>query len=276
MTSSAQNPAPAPAPAPRELPTATARRLRLANAALAVAHAAQVVVLLVLTNDVALTVTETFPEGPPGTPPPAPEALVDVRLGLLVAAFLALAALDHLVVALPRVHQVYESLLARSRNPFRWAEYSFSATLMVLLIAYLTGITGLAAMIGLAGANVAMILFGQRMERVNEGRAEVEWQPFVFGCVAGAFPWVAIGASLVGAELTAPGEGPPTFVYAIFVSLLVLFMSFAVVQWRQFRARARGGRWADPVVAETGYLVLSLVAKSALAWQVFANVLLAE
>ena len=61
---------------------------------------------------------------------------------------------------------------------------------------------------------------------------------------------------------------------AAFVTLLVLFMSFAVVQWKQFRARARGGRFADPVVAERAYLLLSLVAKSVLAWQVFANVLI--
>ena len=95
----------------------------------------------------------------------------------------------------------------------------------------------------------------------------------IFGCVAGAFPWVAIGIAIAGSELEAGGEGPPTFVYAIFATLLVLFMSFAVVQFRQFRARSRGGRYADPVVAERTYLVLSLVAKSALAWQVFAGAL---
>ena len=162
------------------------------------------------------------------------------------------------------------------KSPLVWVLVALAVLAILLLIAYLTGITDLTALIGIAGANVAMILFGHRMERANEGRPEVEWQPFVFGCVAGAFPWVAIGAALVGSELSAAGEGPPTFVYGIFVSLLVLFMSFAVVQWRQFRARSRGGRWADPVVAEAGYLVLSLVAKSALAWQVFANVLLAE
>ena len=261
--------------APRPVTGRTARRLRLANAGLAVLHAAQVVVLLLLTTDFAIPVTETFPEGrPPGSAAPAPEALLDLPLGFLVAAFLALAALDHLVVALPRVHRTYERLLSRSRNPFRWAEYSLSSTLMVLLIGFLAGVTDVTAVVGIAGANVAMIVFGLRMERVNEGRAEVEWQPFVFGCVAGAFPWVAIGINIAGSELADEGQGPPTFVYAIFVTLLVLFMSFAVVQWKQFRARSTGGRFADPVVAERAYLLLSLVAKSVLAWQVFANVLI--
>ena len=90
---------PASTATPAPVTGRTASRLRLANACLVVLHAAQVVVLLLLTTDFAIPVTETFPEGPPGSAAPAPEPLLDVRLGLLVAAFLALAALDHLVVA---------------------------------------------------------------------------------------------------------------------------------------------------------------------------------
>jgi hypothetical protein len=231
-------------------------------------HGAQAGVLLLLTTDFSVPLTSTFPEGPPGTPPPAPEALLDWPLGVLVASFLLLAAVDHLVVALPRVNAAYTGLVTRGRNPFRWAEYSVSSTLMVLLIGLLSGVTDITAVLGIAGANVAMILFGHRAERVNEGRTAPIWQPFVFGCVAGAFPWLAIGANIIGA-----GQEVPSFVYGIFVSLFVLFMSFAANQYLQLRALSRGGRWADPVSVEQGYLVLSLVAKSALAWQVFANVL---
>ena len=258
----------------RQLSPRTTGRLRAANAGLAVLHAAQAVVLLLLTTDLVLPITETFPEGPPGTATPPPEALLEPRLGVLVAGFLLLAALDHAVVALPRVHRTYEGLLARSRNPFRWVEYSVSASLMVVLIGLLSGVSDVTAVVAVIGANAAMIGFGHRMERVNEGRTAVEWQPFVLGCLVGLVPWVAIGVNLAGAELEADGEGVPTFVYGIFVSLFVLFSSFAVVQWLQMRARPRGGAWADPVRAEVGYLVLSLVAKSALAWQVFANVLI--
>jgi hypothetical protein len=62
----------------------------------------------------------------------------------------------------------------------------------------------------------------------------------------------------------------PGFVIAIFVTLLILFNSFAVNMWLQYR---RVGRWRDPLFAEKAYLVLSLVAKSALAWQVYAGAL---
>jgi len=50
----------------------------------------------------------------------------------------------------------------------------------------------------------------------------------------------------------------------------VFFNCFAVNQLLQYRAR---GRWADYLFGERVYILLSLVAKLALAWQVFANVL---
>ena len=46
---------------------------------------------------------------------------------------------------------------------------------------------------------------------------------------------------------------------------------FAVIQLLQYRGT---GRWGDYLTGERAYIVLSLVAKSLLAWQVFANVLI--
>jgi hypothetical protein len=48
----------------------------------------------------------------------------------------------------------------------------------------------------------------------------------------------------------------------------VLFFSFGLNQWLQYRGV---GRWADYAYGEKAYLVLSLVAKSLLAWQIFAG-----
>lgn len=245
------------------------RRLRAGNLLLALLHAAQGAVVLLLSNSFSLPVTEAFPEGPPGGEGPAPEVLFDLPLGPAVAAFLFLAALDHLAVASPGLFPWYRRSLRREINPARWIEYSLSASLMVVLIAMLTGITDVTALVALFGVNAAMILFGWLMERSNDRRQEVDWLPFLFGSIAGAVPWVAIGIQFVGSETDA--GGPPGFVYGIFASLLVLFFSFAVNQWLQY---ARIGPWRDYLVGEWGYLVLSLTAKSALAWQVFANTLL--
>jgi bacteriorhodopsin len=198
------------------------------------------------------------------------ETLFDVPFGSAVALFLLLAAVDHLLVAAPRVVDWYEANLGRGINYARWIEYSVSASIMVVLIAMLAGITGVYALIGLFAANAAMILFGLLMERENPPGRPVRWLPFWLGCVIGAAPWVAIAVAVGGAE--AESGGVPTFVFAIFVSLFVLFNSFAINMALQYR---RVGRWREYRFGESAYLVLSLVAKSALAWQVFAGALAA-
>jgi hypothetical protein len=86
--------------------------------------------------------------------------------------------------------------------------------------------------------------------------------------LAGIVPWLVIAIYLLGAG----GEGGdvPGFVYAIFVSLFLFFNVFAVNMVLQYR---RFGPWRDYLFGERAYIVLSLFAKSALAWQVFAGTL---
>jgi hypothetical protein len=237
--------------------------LRRWNLGLTVLHVAQAVAVLVLASDFAITVIASYAQGPPGTDLAEPEAVLDVRIGVAIAVFLALAALDHLVTATV-LRRRYEADLRRGLNAFRWVEYSFSATIMIVLIGFYNGIVEVSAVFGLIGANVAMILFGWLQEVMNPpGRSSTTMLPFWFGCVAGAAPWVAITWNLVAAREDVPG-----FVVGIFVSLFVFFMSFAVNQWLQYR---EVGRWRSYAFGEKGYLVLSLVAKSALAWQIFAG-----
>ncbi len=212
--------------------------------------------------------TASFLTGPPGQGDYGAADLGSVRIDWLVAAFLLLAAVDHLTVSSGRPRRWYEANVARGINPARWWEYSVSASLMIVLIAMLAGVSELVALIALFGANAAMILFGLVQEQVNVGRDDVDWRPFVYGCVIGAVPWIAITAQLIVS--TTEGDGVPGFVIGIFVSLFVLFNTFAVNMWLQYRGR---GRWADPAFAERVYLILSLVAKTALAWQVYAGAL---
>jgi hypothetical protein len=243
------------------------RQLRVWNASLAVAHAAQGVLILLLANDAAIPITWSFIDGPPASGTQTTETLYKLPFGPAVATFLFLAAIDHGLMAAPRIVRWYERNLAAEMNPARWWEYSLSASLMVVLIAMLTGIRDITALIALFGANAAMILFGLVMERVSRPGAPVDWRPFVYGSIIGAVPWIAIAVQLGHAEAEADVPG---FVFAIFVSLFVLFFSFAVNMWLQYR---RVGPWRDYLFGERMYLVLSLVAKSLLAWQVFAGAL---
>ena len=203
--------------------------------------------------------------GHPATPLD-PVVLFDIPTGAAVAAFLALSALAHLLVCTTWWRR-YLADLGRQRNPARWVEYSLSSSLMIVLIAQLVGISDVAALLALFGVNAAMILFGWLQERYE--RPGGGWLPFGFGCVAGVVPWLAITVYLLSPGSTSSAS-PPGFVYGIFVSLFVFFNAFALNQWLQYRRR---GRFADYLYGERVYLVLSLVAKCALAWQVFAGTL---
>jgi hypothetical protein len=236
------------------------RNLRVWNLGLTLLHAAQAVLILVLAGDFAIEVVSTFPEGPPGTRVPTAEPLFDVRIGFAIAAFLGLAAIDHLVTG-TFARSTYEHDLRRGINRFRWVEYSFSATLMVILIGFYSGITNITSVIAVIGANVAMILFGWVQERMNPpGRTETTMLPFWFGTIAGIAPWIAIAVQIIGSE-TVPG-----FVYGIVIVQFVLFFSFGLNQWLQYR---EVGPWRSYAFGEKAYLVLSLAAKSLLAWQIY-------
>ena len=221
--------------------------------------------MLIASNSLALPVTASFLRDDPVkvTRPTLPESVLSLRIGPVVAAFLLLAALDHALVATPGVHRWYERCLDRGVNYARWIEYSVSASIMIVLIGLFVGIRDLAAVVAIFAANTAMILFGLLMERQQRpGRAD--WSAFWFGSLIGLVPWALIAVYLAQPS-TVPG-----FVYAISILQFVLFFSFAVNMSLQY---AQIGWWRDYLHGEIGYIVLSLTAKSLLAWLIFANVL---
>ncbi len=242
------------------------RRLHRLNLAAGSLHALSALLILLLANSFALPVTAHYMAGPPGTTKRQFVHLADIRMAWLIGAFFALSSLAHFLLAGP-LRSRYEANLELHRNPYRWLEYSISSSLMILAIAQLTGISDVAALIALVGLNAAMIGFGWLQERYESPGGSL--LPFWLGCGAGALPWVAIGFYLIGpgAHAHAPG-----FVYGIYVSLFLAFNCFAIVQYLQYK---KVGRFADYLVGEKTYLVLSLAAKSLLAWQIFASTLAA-
>ena len=246
-------------------PTFPGPRLRLTNLVVGAFHAAQAVAVLLLSNDFTTAVTAAYLTGPPGSAPGEQTVLFDLPFAEGVAGFLALSALFHWLIASPLFFDRYVRGVEEGRNHFRWVEYSLSSSLMIVLIAALTGITDAAALVALFGVNAAMIFFGALQEKYETPGGSLV--PFWLGCVTGIMPWLAIGIYLVS-----PGSSarPPGFVYAIYGSLFAFFNVFALNQWLQYR---QVGRWRRYAFGESAYIALSLVAKSALAWQVFGGTL---
>ncbi|CAN5432494.1 heliorhodopsin HeR [soil metagenome] len=241
------------------------QRLRRFNFGVGVLHLVQAAVLVALSNDLALPVFATLLTDDPVAQEGLgePELLFSIRVGFAVALFVAFAAADHLLVAGP-LRRWYEGRLDVRANTARWVEYSISSSIMIVLIAQLTGIWDLAALGAIFAVNSAMILFGLVMERREEPET-ADWTAFWSGSAVGAVPWVLLGYYIVAAGGEVPG-----FVYVIYVVQFLLFFTFALNMWLQYR---QVGRWRDYVFGEYVYIVLSLAAKSLLAWLVFANVL---
>ena len=232
------------------------------------AHLAQMIAILVLSNAFTLPVTATYMAGPPGTPPSEPVVLFDSRIAWGVALFFGLSALFHFMVALPPFNRRYVAGLVVQHNYFRWVEYSLSSSIMMVLIAQIVGVSDVAALIAIFGVNASMILFGWLQEKY-ETPGNGGWLPFIFGCIAGIVPWLIVAIYVIAPGSTT-GVKPPAFVYGIIISLFVFFNCFAVVQLLQYK---RVGKWSSYLNGERTYITLSLVAKSLLAWQIFASTL---
>ncbi len=250
-------------------PPTTADRLhglRRWNSGLSVLHLAQAVAILALASSFALPVTSAFLRMDTVTNRlvAVPDELFRVRIAPLVAAFLLISAIAHAALASPRLHAWYERNLTRGIQPARWIEYALSSSLMMVVIAMLVGIYDIASLILIFALNASMILFGWIMELHNQSTARTNWTAYWFGCFAGIVPWIAVAIYLVGAA------DPPAFVYAIYASIFAFFNIFALNMALQYR---RPGRWRDYLYGERVYMLLSLFAKSALAWQVFAGTL---
>jgi hypothetical protein len=239
--------------------------LRIWNIVVGLILAAQAVVMALLTNNFSLPVTATFMQGPPGSPPTL-HHLWDIQTGWGVFTFMAISAMALLTIASPRVFPWYQRSLLQNRNYGRWIEYFFSSSIMIVLISQITGISDIAALLAIFGINACMILFGALQEKY-EKPGKPSLLPFWMGSFAGIIPWIAIAI-----YVAAPGTNvsPPGFVYGIIVSLFIFFNCFAVNMVLQYK---QVGRWRDYLFGEKVYIILSLTAKTLLAWQIFANVL---
>ena len=245
------------------------RRLRVFNAVMAVLHLLQGGLMLLLSNDFKLPLTYTTPVATLSevtqeiTISPTSETLFELQIGPLVALFLFISATAHFLLA-TFLYDWYVKKLKNHINPARWYEYSVSASLMIVVIAMLVTIYDFGTLLALFTLTAVMNLMGLVMEVHNQKTEKTSWLSYNIGCIAGFIPWVIIFIPLISAESV------PDFVVYIFVSIAIFFNLFAINMILQYK---KIGKWADYLYGERMYIILSLVAKSALAWQVFAGTL---
>lgn len=237
-------------------------------------HALQGVAILLLSTNFKLPVTASYLtfDFASQSLQPATSEIFQISLPWLLAIFFFLSAFAHLIIA-SVYNQTYNTNLLKGINKARWWEYAFSASLMLVAIALLVGIYDFATLATIYGLSMVMNLMGLMMEVHNQGRLErgekINWLAFNIGSFAGAIPWLIIALAFYWSSKFS-GAQPPTFVYWIYVSIFVFFNCFAINMVLQYK---KIGKWANYLYGEKSYIILSLVAKSLLAWQVFAGTL---
>jgi hypothetical protein len=147
-----------------------------------------------------------------GTPTQDLQTVWDFPFALWTSGFAFLSAGSHFAMLM--YWEKYTSDLARGVNRFRWWEYALSSSLMIMLIAMLFGVWDLYSVILIGAINGAMNLYGDLFELLNANKApaNLDWYPFIYGCIAGLYPWLIIMSFL----FSSPSVGDaPTFVWII-------------------------------------------------------------
>ena len=253
----------------------TMPQLNTWNKVLAGLHALQGVAVVILAKDVTFPVTTNYLTLDPlassqGGPQlvDATRNVFDLNLAYVVAAFFFMSAIAHLSMATV-YRKTYEKNLKKGVNKARWYEYALSASTMMVAIGLLSGVYDMSSLLMFFALTAVMNLLGLVMEVHNQTTKQTSWISFWIGTLAGIVPWIVLGVYFWGTNTYGGGQ-IPTFVYAIYVSLFAFFSCFAVNMWLQYK---QIGPWKNYLFGEKTYMVLSLVAKSALAWQVFFGAL---
>lgn len=241
------------------------------NLIMGAVHAVQGLIVLVIGNDFALPVTTgylTFNESSQSLESTS-RILFDLPFAPLIALFFFLSAGFHFYLA-TKGKDSYTKQLKAGMNKFRWYEYSISASIMMVAIAMLAGVYELSLLIAIFGLTSVMNLTGLVMEVHNQTTKRTNWLSYYIGCLAGILPWIIVAIYFWGAASSSGAASIPTFVYWIYVSIFLFFNAFAINMILQYK---QVGKWKDYLYGERAYIILSLVAKSLLAWQVFAGAL---
>lgn len=201
----------------------------------------------------------------------------ELYITLLVAAFFALSSVFHLLNA-TLLRDFYLRELRACRTPTRWIEYSLSAPVMIVVIAYGLGVRNraeLAAIAVLVGVTMPFGYWTETAARPSASGAD-EWAqplcqrlaPWVVGHVPQSAAWYLIVWQFYDSVADA-ADRAPWFVVVILWGELALFFSFGMAALLS-QVNPPSLFWKG----ELGFQVLSLASKGLLGILMISNVLI--
>ena len=186
-----------------------------------------------------------------------------ISFHVLSFAFQSLAALTEYTGAI--LGYKYSEMIEAGKNPLRFIEYSFSASIMLISIALLNGVTDINLITSIGVLTSSCQLCGLAVEYIQD--IKIRWLLHINGWLQFCWAYGIIGHAFFK-SIDSSGVGPPSFVYVIVISLFLLYASFGFVQLTELITDVK------PRIKEKSYVVLSLSAKLLLGWMIFSNVLI--
>jgi hypothetical protein len=198
-------------------------------------------------------------EGPISNPP-AYEEIPDggsISVEGLTYSFFFLTALAHFLYTMNPT--TLQNIVVRDkRNSFRWVEYGITATLMILGISALSGITNRNSLVNIASATMFVMATGYLFEEFYSKESSKWLAPFpiILGFLVLAGVWWNI-IEQFSTTIDAANEVTdiPEFVRGVIWFSLALFASFGVVPVLQMFTNL------DYSVIELIYVALSMISK---------------
>lgn len=194
----------------------------------------------------------------------------------LTAAFFVLSAAFHLLNA-TLLWSFYERMLERCYTPTRWIEYTLSAPIMFVLIAYGLGMRARGEFIASIALIASTMFFGFWVEREGRPLSAAEWSrpfavrifPFVLGHVPQIAAWLIVILQFYDSGWQS--DRVPWFVHVILWAELVLFFSFGIASFLSQYNRPGLFYWG-----EIAFQILSLVSKGLLGILLLTNILMLQ
>jgi hypothetical protein len=194
---------------------------------------------------------------------------VSVRtIVLLLAIFTLITGLVH-ILAYAMSTKTYQHNVNRGHNWIRWVEYGITATIMIFVVAVTCGTNSTDVLLLLCVATLCCMICGY----VSEATATTNKNVSMFTTAMGWILMITVFTVIIRRFASIYGQtretenGPPSWVWAIVISMTSLFMSFGCIhlihmrqQWKSNTAVSR--KFHQQV--EVSYTVASVVSKTLL------------
>jgi hypothetical protein len=194
----------------------------------------------------------------------------------------------------------YSKMIESGKNPLRFIEYGISASIMLMTIAIINGIFDIHMIFAIAVLTASCQLSGLVVEYLDpETQLRLMWINHLNGWLTFCSAYYIISSAFFASLNYDPDIQPPSFVYAIVLSIFLLYASFGMVQlieltcltcpcgkktciteydrvwcpaFRTPRNKNSEKLRCNPLYKEMVFVTLSLGAKLVLGWLLFVNV----